>query len=185
MARAGGKISAKYALSHNEIEFCKIFVAFGLTNHTEAYRRSFLTFRADSTYCEAPVPGLSDDELKKLESLLPKEINRRAKQLLKQDYIQAYLTEIARPAGEHARSVLADQARFAANPGDARRAAEQILASEDKLGFRDAVEHWAEIMCEIGAEIEVPLPAECPHCGKGLYAAAPMSEMFPKLKGDR
>ena len=182
MAKPRGKISAKHALTPKEIEFCKVYVAFGNTNHTEAYRRAFCIARLDGTFAEPPVPHMDDEAIKGLPALTPKEISRRAGQLLKQAHIQMYVEEISRPAGDHARGVLADTARFG-KAGESLRAADQILSQEDKHGFREAVERWAEILCEIGSEIEVPLPHECPHCGKALYASVPFAEMFKQKEG--
>lgn len=185
---ARAKISAKHALTAKEKDFCKIYVAFGLKNGPEAYRRSYCIERADGTYA-APIGdyinihSISDDDLKALPGLDPKEISKKVQGLLKQSYIAAYIEEIGRAPGDHARDVLGDQARFG-SPGEARRAAEVILKEEDKLGFREAVDRWAEILMEIGAEIEVPLPHNCPHCGKGLYASVLVSEMFAKKEGD-
>ncbi len=176
------KISAKHALNAKEKDFCKIFVAFGLKNGPEAYRRSFCIERADATYV-APIGERAlvydEDALKALPGLDPKEVAKKVATLLKQTHIKAYIEEIGRSPGDHAREVIADQARFG-DKAESRRASEIILAQEDKLGFREAVDRWAEILMEIGADIEVPLPHNCPHCGKGLYASIPFAEMFGK-----
>ncbi len=184
---ARAKISAKHALTSKEKDFCKIYVAFGLKNGPEAYRRSYCIERRDGIYV-APIGDHHDlaydeDLLAALPGLDPKEVSKKVQGLLKQSYIQAYIEEIGRAPGDHARDVLADQARFG-SPGEARRASEVILKEEDKLGFREAVDRWAEILMEIGAEIEVPLPHNCPHCGKGLYASVLVSEMFGKKERD-
>ena len=179
MSRARGRISAKHALTPEEIEFCKVFIGFGSKNHTEAYRRAFLKRRPDSTYAERWEAGTDPDLILALPEVSPKDVTRRAKAVLKQDHIERYLEEILRPPGDEARSVLADQARFGSE-GASRKAAEEILKQEDKLGFREAVDRWAEIMVEIGAEVEVPLPHDCPHCGKGLYASVLFADMFKK-----
>ena len=162
--RPTGKISTEHALTSKEVEFCKVYVAFGYKNHTDAYRRAFCIVRQDSTFVEPPAPHMSDQEIRSLPTMLPKEMNRKASTLLKQDHILAYIDEIAKSAGDHARRVIADTARFG-KPSERMRAADAILAAEDKLGQRDAVERWVEILCEVGADIEVPLPHECPHCG--------------------
>jgi hypothetical protein len=171
------RISYRHALTPQEFDFCKIYVAFGESNHTEAYRRAFLTRIKGGAFVEPEHIGMTSEELNVLPPVSPKEATRRAKQLLKQDHIIQYIAEIGKPASDHARGVLSEQAMF----GDAqasRKAAEEILKQEDKMGFRDAVERWAEILCEIGAEIEVPLPTSCPNCGHGLSATAPLGEMF-------
>lgn len=191
-------ISRKHALLPAELKFCKIYLGFGETNHTEAYRRSFMVKRKDGQWVEPPGEGLSLDEINALEPPSPKEVSRRAKTLLKQDYIQQYITEIARPAGQHARGVLTEQVIFGSEQS-ARKAAEQVLSQEDKLGILDATFRWAEILRDIGAEIEVPLPTRfekrltitCDKCGEQLdvhideplTARAPFAEMFPK-KGE-
>jgi len=150
-------ISPKHALTTQEREFCKKYVAFGKRNAPEAYRRSFLT-----------------DEEGNVTRVAPKEVSRRVKVLLKHDYITAYIDEIDRPPSDHAREVLAEQVLFGED-ATARRAAEQILQQEDKLGFRDATEKWAEILCAIGAEVVVPLE-------DGSEVTAPLKAMFPKYK---
>jgi hypothetical protein len=131
-------ISARHALNESEFKFCKAYSA-GL-NAPEAYRRAFV----------AEVEEIAPEKR-------TKEVSRRARALLKQDYIERYLEEIGHPAGERARAVLTDQALFGSE-ASSRKAAEKILADEDKLGFRDAVERFLEIMVEVGADVEVPLP---------------------------
>ena len=187
------QISTKHALTRQELVFCKIYVAFGFANHSDAYRRSFMERRRDGNYVAPPRRGMTPDELDKIDPITTKEVNRRGKYLLSQDHIKSYIQEIGKPAGDHARDVLIEQAMFG-DKLDARRAAEKILEQEDKLGFRDAVSRFWEISCEIGAEIEVPLPHEvtgtvtCPHCTQGhevtlpLRLRAPAEEMFPQFK---
>lgn len=150
------KISPRHALTDDEIDFCRRYKA-GLSA-AEAFRRAFYTD-------DSPPP--------------PKTIAKQAAALLKREHIQSYLEEIEGSTSDHARGVLAEQVLFG-DPNAARRAAEEVLKQEDKVGFRDAVERWADIMREVGAEIEVPLPADCPHCGEPLYATAQFAEMFPK-----
>jgi RNase P subunit RPR2 len=86
---------------------------------------------------------------------------------------------------------MADQVLFGDDQASLR-AAQYVLADEDKLGFRDAVERYAEIMTEIGAEVVVPLPSTiernvlCPHCFEthgvkfDLEVSVPFGEMFPR-----
>lgn len=192
-------ISRKHALLPAELKFCKVYLGFGKTNHTEAYRRSFMRRRKDGEWVEPPIDGYSQEELDALDPLSTKEINRRAKQLLKQSYIQEYLKEVGLPVGAQARGVLTEQVTFGSEQ-HARKAAEQVLAQEDKLGIRDATFRWAEIMREIGAEIEVPLPTrfekrytiQCENCGHAidvhvdepLVAKANFADMFPKREED-
>jgi hypothetical protein len=186
------RISSKHALTGQELMFCKIYVAFGFTNHSDAYRRAFMVSNKSGKYVVPPRPGMTTDELDALEPITTKEVNRRGKHLLSQDHIAAYIEEIGKPAGDHARGVLVEQAMFGAK-GDALRAADKILEQEDKLGFRDAVTRFWEISIEIGAEVEVPLPhnvsgfVTCPHCAEGhevtlpLKARVPVAALFPNL----
>lgn len=148
-----GRINPKHALTIEELNFCKVYLAFGEKNAAEAYRRSFFAGRVK----EAPPP---------------KECSKQATRLLSQDYIAAYIAEIQKTVSDHARQTLSDQVMFG-DDGVARRAAEMILADEDKLGFRDAAEKWAQIMCAIGAEVVYPLDA-------GHEIAFPLKAMFPQ-----
>lgn len=184
------RIPAKNACTPQEIAFCRIYLAFGEKNAAEAYRRAFLVQDSDRWYLPR-ADGTPDAD----KELTPRQVSKLVKTLLGQDWIQEYIKEIARPASTHARDVLAEQAMFG-DPAEARRAAEKIIDQEDKLGFRDAAERWAEVMCEAGAEIVVPLPVECNNeiivicsncgekevrrCGKQLETSAPLSRMFPQ-----
>lgn len=149
------RINPKHALTLEELQFCKVYLAFGEKNAAEAYRRAF---HANEERDGPPPP--------------PKECSKRAARLLAQDYITAYIEEIQKTVSDHARQALADQVMF----GDdtvARRAAERIFEMEDKLGFRDAAEKWAEVMCAIGAEVVYPLDG-------GHEIAFPLKAMFPQ-----
>ncbi len=193
------RINPKHALTKQEREFCKIHLALGAHagDAAETYRRAFLRKRgSDGKWYEPGEGQLSKEDIDGYATITPKEVSRRANTLLKREHIRAYLDELKRPVGDHARSVLADQAMFGNDP-TARRAAEQILAQEDKHGFRGAVERFIDILCEIGAEIEVPLPTRfqktirhtC-ECGEQivieldepLFVRAPLVEMFPRDK---
>jgi hypothetical protein len=55
-----------------------------------------------------------------------------------------------------------------------RQAANAILEQEDKLGARDAYEHWAQIMCAIGTEVVLEVP------GKG-EVVVPLKALFPQF----
>ncbi len=149
-------ISTKHALTPMERDFCKIYAAFGNTNHTEAYRRSFF---ADPKLAEKMPP--------------PKKLSSIAGQLLRQPYIAAYIAEISKPASTNARTVLTDQVLFG-DEAIAGKAAIKIFDQEDKLKFRDAVEQWCEHMVEIGTEVVVPLPG-------GEEVAFPLRAMFPQF----
>ena len=164
MATKPRRILARHALTIEELDFCK-HVAAGL-NYTEAYRRSHFKDPETGRYRKGN-PDIPE----------PKTANREAKQLLDQEHIQAHLEELKNTAGEHARLVLEDQAKFGVD-SSARSAAEKILAAEDKMGFRDAVSQWASIIAEIGADIVVPLPDRCPHCQGQIEVSVPASMMF-------
>jgi hypothetical protein len=146
------KVSAKYALTPEELDFCLKFKA-GLPAAT-AYRRAFYADLKDGD------PELPDSKAR----------SARSQTLLREDYIQRYLAEIEGvTAGDSARAMLADAAQF---EGD-RVAAQKILEQEDKLFLQDAYERWVEIMCAIGTEVVVPIPG-------GGEAVVPMREMFPR-----
>ena len=157
-------VSARHALNDQEFDFCKKYLA--RLPAATAYRRAFLredgfgkTFAALDSRLNGVGPEIDS-----------KEVSRRASALLKQDYIQAYLTEITNPAGDQARGALLEHAVF---EGD-RQAAIAVLADEDKLGARDAYEHWATIMCAIGTEVVVDLPG-------GGEIAVPLKGLFPQF----
>jgi hypothetical protein len=157
-------VSSRHALSDQEFDFCKRHLA-GLPAAT-AYRRAFLK----ETGTGATFASLDANGNGVGPELDSKEVSRRASTLLKQDYIKAYLAEIANPAGDHARGVLLEKALF---EGD-RMAAQTILDQEDKLGARDAYEHWATVMCAIGTEVVVDLPG-------GGEAVVPLKGLFPQF----
>lgn len=176
------EIRAHHALTEQEAIFCKVYVAFGSKNQAEAYRRGFLVrTRQDRKgkqrwiYVERPDrASYSHDDLKDLKEINSKEVSRRAQLLLEQEHIQQGIKEIKGDAGDTARQVLEEQAKFG-DGRDARAAAEKILDLEDKMGFRDASERWAEIMCAIGTEVVVPLPG-------GGEVSFPLREMFPRYE---
>lgn len=172
------KISPRHALTEQEASFCRIYVAFGEENQAEAYRRSHMVQRKDGEWVLPPRPGSTADVVESLDPLSTKEVSRRAGIMLKQSHIKAYIKEIGSPPGDTARGVIGEQALFG-DDGAQRKAAEMILSQEDKLGFKNAVDRWVEILTEIGAEIEVPLPAKCPHCKGPLSAKTLFKRMFP------
>jgi hypothetical protein len=177
-------VSTKHALNEPELRFCRAYLALGKKNASEAYRRSHLLYYRGAYYDTDDKGERSGDPVK------AKDVGRRAGLLLRQDHIQRYLAELEAPTSDHARSAMADQVLFG-DEQSSLRAAQHVLADEDKLGFRDAVERYAEIMCEIGAEVVVPLPskvsrvARCPHCFEehkvefDLEVTVPFKEMFP------
>lgn len=165
------KISIRNVIDPAELRFCQIYLAFGKKDAAEAYRRSFLRKNAMGEWIDAPRDAeLTPDLLKQVAPAYPADVGRRAMSLLKQAHIQDTLKELERSPSELARKTLTDQILF----GDARvqaKAMERVWTDEDKLGFRDAVEKWAEILCEIGAELVIPLGVVrrrvcCVHCGK-------------------
>lgn len=182
------RISARHALNDEEMRFCRIFAAMGGKNQAEAYRRAF--FRPQDGWTDDADAAERDPALKEIPAA--KTVSKRAETLLKQEYIVAYLEELKMDPGATARAVLFDQAATG-DDTSARRAAEQLIAQEDKIGIVDAAVRWAEIMCQIGVPVKVPLPTRfqkvlaCQHCGQPnkidepLEARFQLSEMFPGL----
>jgi hypothetical protein len=162
------RISPRHALTAEEFDFIKKYLAFGKKNGPEAYRRAFLVVGADGHwYARGPKDEPAGDPL------TAGEIGKKAAALLAKDYIADFLDELDRPTGDHARDVLAEEVMF----GDDRsriKAVERVLDDEDKLGFRDAVDQWAERMCAIGTEVVIPLPG-------GGEVSFPLREMFPRF----
>ena len=163
-------VSAKYALAASERKF--ILAHLGGLNATEAYRRAFKEDLADKATAKSKkAAGASwDAGVTPVTPIPNKEISRLAKNLLEQDHIQGFVKELEGEGGDHARRLLIEQAAL---KGDVR-AGLAILDQEDKLGFRDAQELWAEVMCSIGCEVVVPLPG-------GGEVAFVLKEMFPKF----
>jgi hypothetical protein len=178
---ATSAVSARHAVNEDEKRFVRMYLALGGKNQAEAYRRSFLVledgkaFRRDSRGNRTGPP------------LDNRNIAKFASALLKKDHIKAYVAELRAPASEAARETLTDQVRFG-DSQEALRAANRILDDEDKLGFRDAAEKWADIMCEVGAEVVVPLPGTvegdvyCPHCYEQHHVELPIEVTVPMSK---
>jgi hypothetical protein len=118
------KISPKYALTAEEIEFVKVYLGFGAVNHTEAYRRAYLRERDDGRYVEAPQSAKAKD-LYDYKTVEPKRIEQRAATLLAKPHIQKYIAEVERPTSDHARAALAELVLFGKD-GESRRAAEEV-----------------------------------------------------------
>jgi len=149
---ADRKISAKYALSPQELDFCKKVLA--KLPPATAYRRAFYAKVKDGD------PDLPDS----------KAISAYSQTLLRQDYIKAYLAEVkGSTVGDHARSLLAERTIL---DGE-RVAAELILEQEEKHGLQDAYERWGEVLSAIGTEVVVPIPG-------GGEVSFPLREMFPR-----
>lgn len=135
---------------------------------------------------------LPDEEIAELIKAAPRvssaEAAKRANRLLAQIHIQNVLEELERSPSEHARQQLSDNILFGSST-EKQKAVEQILKEEDKLGLRDAAERWADIMCDIGAEVVFPLgivtrEVQCTHCGQSstvqidVAAEIPLSEFL-------
>lgn len=168
MAKKQASISVRHALTDEEIRFVRVYTAFNYTNVSEAYRRSHLVSNPDGDWFMRDAKG---------EPRLDKPMDARAchkcgTALLRLEHIQSYLAELRGSPGEQARTTLTDAALF----GDdslALKAAEKVLQEEDKLGFRDSVEWWAEVMCSIGAEVVLKVG--------DAEVVVPMKAMFPRF----
>lgn len=162
------RVSVRYALTDREFTFCRVYAAFGEKNAAEAYRRSHCVQQGED-YFE------KDDSGKPCgPKLNPKAVSKQASLLLGRDHIVAFIEELRNPTGDHARDALSDQVLFADDDGQRLKAAQRVLDDEDKLGFRDAADAWAERMCAIGAEVVVPIPG-------GGEVAFHAREMFPRF----
>jgi len=169
------RISVRHALLPEELDFCRRYVAFGGNDPEEAYRRSHLVRGSGSIRGPASEAGWCDrgeDGLPFGEPLTTSEVKKRVKALLKKRHINDFIHELEQSGSEHARQNLVDAVVFG-DPASQAKARDQILAQEDKLGFRDAVEQWAHIMCSIGTEVVVPLP-------NGTEASVPLARLMPE-----
>lgn len=193
-------VSAKHALSPRELEFCKVLESTGGTNPFIAYVRAFC-YRSGDAIIEPklPVDGLDPVALREAlraeaeDPIRADEVKARAAKLLQEPHIQAFMKEMRLPILDIARSRIGEQALFG-DDKDGRLAAKQILDDQDALGVRDAAEYWAQILCEIGTEVDVPLPVEvkhehtCEQCGHQqlltipVDATTPLVEFFPSIK---
>jgi hypothetical protein len=167
-----------------------MYLALGGKNAAEAYRRSYL-LQEEAGYFRRGPKGERVGA-----PLTTKQVSKEANALLKRDHIQDYIKELSVSTSDAARETLADQVRFG-DSQESLRAANRILDDEDKLGFRDAAEMWADIMCEVGTEVVVPIPGHveadvyCPHCFEQhhvklpIEATVPMESMFPQYAEKR
>jgi hypothetical protein len=162
------RISNRHALLDSELAFVRIYTAFGETNAPEAYRRAYLAEGEDEQWYPRTRTGEADMEKAPVDN---RTCYRKAQALLATDHINSYIAELKDSTGDLARQQLADTMLFT-DDKLSLAAAERVLEDEDKLGFRDAVEQWAEIMCAIGAEVVVPAP------GGGEVIVA-LRELFP------
>ncbi len=166
-----GLISSRHALTEQELAFVRIYSAFGHTNATEAYRRAYLGQDDDGNWFDLSRTG----DLRTDKPVTAKAAQNRAAALIRQDHIAAYIAELKGQAGDHARQTLTDAVLFTKDQ-TALKAAEKVLQEEDKLGFRDAVEQWGEILAAIGTEVVVALP-------DGREAVVPFGRLFPTFEG--
>jgi len=184
------RISIRGVIEPEELRFCQIFLAFGKKDLAEAYRRAFLRKNANGTWIDLPRgQEFTKEEIAAAEKIMPHEVGIRARALMRQAHIQQTLEELQRSPSEHARTTLVDNILFG-TATEKKDAVKAIIAEEDKLGFRDAADKWAEIMCDIGAEVVVPLgvitrSVTCQHCGQSsdveidLAAEVDIADFFP------
>lgn len=174
-----------------ELRFLRVYLAFGERDRTEAYRRAYHRKNHRGEWIDMPRgANLSDNELRDAPLLKPETANERSKAMMKHKYIQEALEELKKTPAEHARQTLADQILFGTS-SEKKEAVKQIFADEDKLGFKDASDKWAEIMCGAGAEVVVPLgvirrTVLCSHCTEAsevdidLAVEIPLLGLFPQ-----
>jgi hypothetical protein len=167
------QVDVRHALTEREFDFCRIYAAFGEKNAAEAYRRSYCV-QVGEDWVEKDSAGKAVvDAQGNHKALDSKEVSKRASAILKLDHIAKFMEKLRDGTGEHARAALADQVLFASDENQRLKAAQRVLDDEDKLGFRDAADAWAERMCAIGAEVVVPVPG-------GGEVAFHAREMFPR-----
>lgn len=94
-----------------------------------------------------------------------------ASAMFRRPQVQEYYLELQKMDAETAKQVLLEDAVM----NDNWRAAEKVIAQEDKLAFRDAAEMWANILVSVGTEVVVPLPG-------GKETTFPLADMFPKFR---
>lgn len=189
------RISIRGVIEPAELRFCQVFLAFGKKDMAEAYRRAFLRKNSRGEWVDVPRDlEISQKEINEAEVMLPHDVSKRAAALMRQAHIQDTLAELQRSPSEHARQTLVDNILFG-SAKEKKDAVDQIIKDEDKLGLRDASEKWAEVMCEAGAEVVVPLGVVqrqiiCPHCGAqseisvDLAVEVPLSDLFPDAAAD-
>lgn len=149
-------ISSRHLLTEQEVAFCINYVASGGVK-ASSYRKAFINDERTQTKAQ---------------------IQQRTASLLARSDIQSYISELRESPSESARRRLAETVKLG-DSAQAGKAAERVLADEDKLGVRDAALRFQEIMCESGAEIEVPVAgATCVH-GHPVSLKVPMSDLFP------
>lgn len=189
--QAKSRIAIRNVIDPDELRFCQIYLAFGEKDRTEAYRRAFRRKNHRGEWIDVPRNAeLTPEELRSAPLLNSQTANERSKALLKIKHIQDTLEELKGSPADHARQTLVDNILFGTST-EKKDAIKQIFADEDKLGFKDASEKWAEIMCDAGAEVVIPLgivhrSVTCTHCGEesqvelDLAVEVPLSGLFPQ-----
>ena len=98
-----------------------------------------------------------------------KQLTAMARKLYHDPRIQNYFPYLNTEAKEMANQILSEQAAT----GDAKtafKAAETILKQGEAKAFDTAVQRWASIMCQIGAEVVYPI-------GPGKEIVVPFSDL--------
>ena len=112
----------------------------GVTDEEKAFVHHYLSFGNASEAFREAFPDKADDATKK------------SYVLLKDKRIIAYMEYCELPTAELASSVIRDGLLTSGSLPLAKAA----LDREEKENVRTATERWAQIMCEIGAEVVVP-----------------------------
>ncbi len=186
------RLSAKHALTPQEVEFCKYYAASGIERIDLCYQRAFLILRPGDPshgisrcWVEPNVPMQSLTAAQRIEVLnaLPEvtkmQIVGRAREKLKDPMIQRYLEELTQSPITVAEQVLLEQAQLG-DEKDARGAAVKILELDQRSNRRDDIFFLAQVLDEAGFEVVVELPQEvrrdvtCPECGHTRHMAFPV-----------
>lgn len=85
-----------------------------------------------------------------------KQLTAMARKLYNDQRIQNYFPYLSTEAKEMANQILAEQATVG-DQKTAMKAAETILKQGEAKAFDTAVQRWASIMCQIGAEVVYPI----------------------------
>lgn len=187
--KAERAISIRDVVEPEELKFVQTFLAFGEKEAAEAYRRAFMRRRPNkrTEWIEAPKgDGIPLEQLAdegQYPAYTAKEISKKANALLRQEHLQLVLAELKKNTDDLARQVLRDQALFG-RPQDRVKASERIFSEIDRLGFREAVERHFEILCQISADVVVPLgtiekTVSCPSCAHTHTVSVDMKLEIP------
>jgi hypothetical protein len=187
------RLPVRGVVEPEELRLAKIYLAFGKQDRAEAYRRAYCRKNARGEWVDVRRDlEVTREDLLEAKVITPQDASIRGASILSQPHMQDLLAELQQSPGEHARQTLVDSILFG-NSKEKADAYKQILADEDKLGFRDATEKWGEILCDVGAEVVVPLgvikrTVFCFHCGESsevevdLAVEVPMNEFIPRAK---